>query len=145
MSPRPPDRAGPAESGALHESPSETPLYEWVIAALSALLVAGVVGFLLYDALVLPPGPARITVAADTVIPVQEGYLVRYTARNEGRSTATAVQIEGALREAGREVERAAATIDYLPPQATRTGGFFFERDPRRFELRLQPAGYGDP
>lgn len=119
--------------------------WEWVAAAVSTLLVLGVVGYLLYDAVARPRTPPAVTVQADTVLKAGGLWLVRFRARNDGHETAAAVKIEGELMEGDRAVEASEALLDYVPGESVRHGGLFFRADPRAYRLELRAHGYQEP
>ena len=124
---------------------SETPLSEWVVAILGMLLVAGSIGYLVYDAAAGDTSPPDIMVHADSIQPVTGGYLVRIRAVNRGGATAAAVVVEGALKSADEEIEASEITFGYVPSHSERRGGLFFNEDPRGFELELRAKGYEEP
>lgn len=122
-----------------------TPPWEWAIAALGALIVLGGVGFMLYEATTRPSTPPKIEVVVDTIVDTEYGRVVEFTVRNHGYQTAAGLLVEGHLENDSGAVERAQATIDYVPPQAARRGGLLFSRDPRRYRLEVTGKGYDVP
>ena len=117
------------------------------VGVVGLLIVLGVVGILLYEAL-QPQTAADIVTKVKAVTPQAGGYLVDFEASNHGRQTAASVTIEGALydRAQGDQlVETANVTFDYIPDQSNRTGSFVFEHDPRQYDVRLQVKGFMDP
>jgi uncharacterized protein (TIGR02588 family) len=118
---------------------------EWIVAALSAALVLGVVGFLINDGVRSPATPPDVTVEVDSIQPAGPGYLVLFRAENRGRSTAAEVVVEGELEADTGRVETSETTLDYVPAGGVERGGLYFRRDPRTFRLRLRAQGYRDP
>jgi uncharacterized protein (TIGR02588 family) len=121
------------------------PIWEWIVAAIGLVLVASVIGFLFYEAIVGSRLPPDVKLSVDSVVQTSNGYLAKITAVNEGGITAAGVIIEGELRRGTEPVERSWTTIDYLPPRSAQRGGLFFTRDPRQFELQVRPFGYVEP
>ncbi|HEX6440181.1 MAG TPA: TIGR02588 family protein [Candidatus Binatia bacterium] len=121
------------------------PIWEWIVAAVGLVLVAGVIGFLLYEAFSGERLPPDVKLSVESVVQTRNGFLVRITAVNEGGMTAEGVIIEGELRSGSEVLERSRTTIDYLPPSSEKRGGLFFTRDPRRFDLQVRPLGYEEP
>jgi uncharacterized protein (TIGR02588 family) len=119
--------------------------WEWVAAAVSTVLVLGVVGYLLYDAVARPRTPPSLRVAADTVLQADGLWLVEFRATNDGHETAAAVKIEGELMQADSSVESSEAMLDYVPGRSVRHGGLFFRHDPRAYRLELRAHGYQEP
>jgi uncharacterized protein (TIGR02588 family) len=132
----------PVEADALGRP---IPLLEWAIAALGALLVGATIAFLVYQALWRDETPPDVRLAAERVVPLEEGFLVQFRATNRGAQAAAQLLVEGEIVGPDGVVETAEATLDYLPPNSYRDGGLFFTRDPRRLELRLSARGYAEP
>jgi uncharacterized protein (TIGR02588 family) len=129
------------------QTPAETPFWEKIVGVLGLLIVAGVLGFLLYAAF-QPQTAPQIIAEVQAITPQPGGYLVAFAAANQGRKTAAAVAIEGALYDPAQgdaPIETAEVTLDYIPDQSDRSGSLLFEHDPRAFELRLQVKGFMDP
>jgi uncharacterized protein (TIGR02588 family) len=118
---------------------------EWIVAALSAALVLGVVGFLIYDGVRAPSTPPDVTIEIDSVQQAGPGYLVLFRAVNRGRSSAAEVMVEGELEADTGRVEASETTIDYVPAGGQQRAGIFFTRDHRRLRLKLRAHGYREP
>lgn len=121
------------------------PIWEWIVAGVGLVLVASVIGFLIYEAFTGKRLPPDVKLSVDSVVQTGNGYLVKVTAVNEGGQTAEGVSIEGELRTGTESLERSRTTIDYLPPRSEKRAGLFFTRDPRKFELHVRPLGYEEP
>lgn len=120
--------------------------WEWVAAALGAALVLASIGYMARQALTQPQGPAAVAVELSGIAAVEGGYVARIRVANRGHTTASAVDIEGELRDAnGSPVEKSTTTLDYLSPASNREGGLFFTRDPARYRLDLRATGYMRP
>lgn len=120
-------------------------VWEWVVAGASAVLVLGAIAFLALEAMRGTEQPPSVQVSADSIVALPLGFLVQFTAQNQGDATAAAVTIEGELRSDTGSVERATATIDYVPEHGRASGGLFFRNDPGRFRLDLRATGYHRP
>lgn len=124
---------------------NETSPAEWIIAVVSALLVLGAIGSLLYQALADKEDPPRVEIQVNSIQPSGDNYLVQVSVQNQATGTAEALVIEGTLEADTGSVETSQVTIDYLPGNGRREAGIFFTRDPRLFTLRLRPVGYDLP
>ena len=122
-----------------------TPALEWIAAGIGLVLTVGVIGYLGYQALNPSEGPPQVVARARPAIHTPAGYVVEVLARNEGHTTAAAVEIEGALFAGDRQIESAAITFDYLPAGGERTGGLIFRNDPSLHELSVAAKGHIDP
>jgi uncharacterized protein (TIGR02588 family) len=118
---------------------------EWIAALVSSALVLALLGYTTWEALTREERPPLIEVRADSVVAAPGGYLVMFTARNDGGETAADVYIVGTLRAADGTLEESGATIDFLPLGGARHGGLFFTRDPRHLSLELRAAGFDTP
>lgn len=127
------------------EQEERTSVWEWIVAAISTVIVLGAIGFMLYEALSEPASPPKITIQVDSIVTTSSGYIVEFTAENRGQTTAQGLQIEGQLKSDTGTVQTSSVTIDYVPQEARRAGGLFFSEDPRRYRLELQPKGYDRP
>jgi uncharacterized protein (TIGR02588 family) len=136
---RSPRRAAPEGGGA-----DSIPTWEWVVAIAGALLVAASLAYLVHRALAGDDAPPEFAVAVESVSPCEGGHRVLFRVHNHGGRPAAAVLVEGELR-AGDDVERAEATLDYVPPGSATDGGMFFAGDPRRGELVLRARSFQTP
>jgi uncharacterized protein (TIGR02588 family) len=123
----------------------DAPWWMWAIAFLGLALVAGSIAFMLYEAVAGDSSPPDITVQVDSILPIRNGYLVRFRALNEGGSTAEGVTIEGALRNGTQILETSNTVIEFVPAHSEREGGLFFAADPRQNQLQLRAKGYENP
>ena len=57
-------------------------MWMWGIAVLGLALVAGSIGFMLYEAAAGDSSPADITVQVDATLQIRNGYLVKFRAIN---------------------------------------------------------------
>lgn len=137
-SPRPP----PDQDDTAGEPPP--PLSEWIVAGIGLALLVASVGYLLYDSNgeAQPPAPVLRMLSIE---PSQGRFLVRVQARNESRTTAAALRVEGTLRRGGELVERSELEFDYLPGRSSREGGLFFSADPRGLQLDLAARSFRAP
>jgi uncharacterized protein (TIGR02588 family) len=124
----------------------ERPLGEWIAGAIGLLLSLGILGYIGWQALTVPEEvPPLLLVQADGVSSSGSGYLVQFTARNRSPTTASTVQVEGSLNRGGSRAATATTTLDYVPGYSERSGGLYFEQDPRTHELKLRATGYVQP
>jgi uncharacterized protein (TIGR02588 family) len=137
--------AGARSGSQKHQESEAIPIWEWIVAAVGFILVAGVTGFLLFEALSGNRLPPDVKLSVASVIQTRNGYLVRINAVNQGGMTAEGVIVEAELRNGIEPLERSRTTIDYLPPRSEKRLGLFFTRDPGQFELQLRSLGYEEP
>lgn len=118
---------------------------EWVIAALSAVLVLALAGFIAFEALTRTGGEPRVALTVERMLAIADGYAAKIQVRNDGHVTISDVVIEGAISLDDGETQTASVTLDYLPAGSdTEIGlGFSQEIDPERLALRV--VGYTYP
>lgn len=116
-----------------------------MVACVGLVLVAGVLGLLLYKAVWGDTSPPQITVRVISIVPMQNGYLVQFHAVNQGGSTGEGVVIGAELRRNGEPVESSQTTLNYLPANSEQRGGLFFTQDPRQFDFQIRAFGYEEP
>lgn len=134
-------KAAGKEQGKINDAP----LWLWGIALLGLVLALGSIGFMLYEAVAGDKSPPEVTLQVDAIVPVHNGFLVQFRARNEGGTTAKSLEIEGVLKNGAATVETSNVNFEYLPPHSERSGGLFFTLDPQQYALALRAVGYEVP
>lgn len=124
-----------------HVESATTHWVEWLMAAVSTVLVAALLGWLVFDALRYRSSPPAFALTVLSVLPQENGYRVAFSLRNTSLSTAAGVTVRGDL--AGGE--SADVTFDYVASESAETGALFFRDDPRAGGLSLSVTGYTDP
>jgi uncharacterized protein (TIGR02588 family) len=125
--------------------PRAVPLLEWLVAAIGALLVAGTIGYLSWQALSRDQTSPDVRIVSEPPLALQGGWLVRFRAINHGGEPVAELLVEGELRDSRGSIETAQAILDFLAPGSEAAGGLFFSRDPGELELRLRAKGYARP
>lgn len=120
-------------------------VWEWVTAFVGLALVLGAVGFMFYKAVWGENSPPDVIVQVEAVEQLNNGHLVKFRAVNQGGSTAEGVVIEAELKRGGEKLETSQMTIDFLPVNSVRQGGFFFTNNPQQYDLQVRPLGYQQP
>lgn len=127
------------------EQTRETPIAEWIAAAVGACLLVGTLATLAYEAVNSTSSPPDLRVEVASIAATSGGYRVEIRVHNAGTETAAAVQVMGEVMSAGQTVESSEAAIDYVAGGATATAGLLFEQDPRTANLVIRAVGYRDP
>lgn len=124
----------------------DPPPWEWAVAALGAVVLLAVLGFLAWDAWRLDHSPPDPRLSVEQVLE-QPGprYLVIVRAQNNGSQAAASLKITGRLRSGGSTVESSDTEFQYLPGASKRRAGLFFTHDPHRGELTLSVDSYQLP
>lgn len=119
---------------------------EWVVFGAGLVLVAGTLGFLVYDGASAGGGPPELRVELGA--PEQRGarFVVPVSVFNDGEQTAEGVVVEVSLEQQdGAEAERGEISIPFLPRGGKREGWVTFRNDPRAARLVPRVLGYEKP
>ncbi len=119
---------------------------EWVVFGVGLLLVAGALGFLVYEG-ATSAGDAPPALRVELGTPEQKGehFVVPVTVINEGGQTAEGVTVEVTLERGGAEGERGELAFAFLPRDGKREGFVTFRTDPRTARLVPRVLGYEKP
>lgn len=117
---------------------------EWIIAAVSSVVVAAMTGFLLYQAFTNGTPVPALDVVVERVVATPGGYRVEIRAANNGDATASGVTIRGEVRADG-QTETAEVTLDYVPAQSSQDASLMFRNDPARYRVTVRALGYTVP
>ena len=123
--------------------PTEIPVFEWIAAALGALLLAGAIAVLLSHGLRAASGP-DLQGRVDRVARVGAGWRVEVVLENRGDRTAVQVTFVAEVERGGARQTVSELTIDQLPGRSSRRGGFFLAEEPPP-GLTVRAAGYLEP
>src|SRR5688572_19307896 len=105
------------------------PLREWAAAFVGLALVSASIVCLTYQGLTRGSSPPDVSVQAEAIVQLRDGYVVKIRAVNRGDTTAADVKVEGRLESASGVAEASEMSFQYLPPNSERKGGMFFEKD----------------
>ena len=118
--------------------------WEWVIGAFGLLLVLFALGVMIHEAMG-PTRPPVLVTRVDSIAALRAGYRAHVSVANSGGEAASSVVVEGELASPAGDTTRRQITFEQLPPGATRTGGLFFDADPRAGTLTVRALGYARP
>jgi uncharacterized protein (TIGR02588 family) len=122
------------------------PVIEWIVGAISAVLVACLVFFLTYEATVAETKPALLVAKIERLDTVENGTLVVVMVTNHGDEAAAQVGIQAMLARADQQPAAKAIEFDYIAGHAVRRGAFVFEeRDISPAEIRVNVQGFTEP
>ncbi len=120
-------------------------ILEWVVASVSVVIVAAMIGFLLFQTFAKIDADPDPQAVVKGVTRVSDGYRMEISARNRGGATAANVKFRAELRSQGRIVESADVTFSYLPSHSKRQGAVIFANDPAGHSVVLQVESYTAP
>jgi uncharacterized protein (TIGR02588 family) len=117
---------------------------EWIVFAASGMLIAGVVGVLVYGAATGGNRPPSLSITRGTAENTAGGFALPLEVRNTGDTTAEDVQIEVTLT-IGSETERSEAELPFVPHRSHRRVWVTFKNEPARGRLDARVLGYREP
>lgn len=119
---------------------------EWTTFTIALLIVAVVVGLVIYKWLTQKNQPPVISISPSSEIREAPGqFYVPFEIENTGGETAESVQVIAELRIKGEVEESGEQQIDFLASGEKQEGAFVFSRDPRNAELVVRVASYKLP
>lgn len=122
-----------------------TPLAEWVMAAVGAVIAAAVIAQLVVSGLSRDDHPAQFHLEVTDVVALDASYLAQVDVRNVGGSPAATVEVEARLTLDDGTRQQAHAELEYLPAGATRAVGLIFDDDPAQGSLTAAVVGFRVP
>lgn len=119
---------------------------EWIVFAVSLVLVVSVLGYLVYDSATLGDTPPNFEFQVGKPQPQLNHFAVPVAVTNQGDETAEGVQVEVVLESGGKEQESAEFEIAFLPRHSTREGWVTFAADPRTVDqIKVRVLGFEKP
>ena len=118
---------------------------EWTVFALSALLIAAVISFLVYETATIGNAPPDIQVQIGAPEPRTGYFAVPIEVMNKGDHTAEGVHVEIVLKGGGGNEETGDFEIAFLPRRGSREAWVTFKSDPREGTLEARVLGYEKP
>ncbi len=118
---------------------------EWLTGILSAVLIAGMLGWSGWETFSRDATPPELSVKVLTTERTAAGYRVAFDIYNTATTTAAAVTVIGRLAEDRRVIEENHVIFDYVAAESKSTGALLFENDPAGGTLNIRAAGYTDP
>ncbi|MCP9492936.1 MAG: hypothetical protein MSG64_00620 [Pyrinomonadaceae bacterium MAG19_C2-C3] len=117
-------------------------ILEWIVFAVSLVLVMGVIGYLSYDAATLGNRPPDIQVLLGVSESRTQGFAIPVTVRNTGEETAEGVRVEVELKLDGADAETGELEFPFVPRGGQREGFVAFKHDPNTGRLETRVLGY---
>lgn len=117
---------------------------EWTVGGVSAVLVAALLGYLIYEFLATSRSLPDLIVT-ETPEPGDPPGQIRFMLSNRGGRTASAVSVLLTLRDGGRVVAERRLTIDYVAAGSDAAGGFLLPPGSGDLTAVLAVEGYLDP
>jgi uncharacterized protein (TIGR02588 family) len=113
---------------------------EWIVFAVSALLILGVLAALIHATRDSHHAPPDLIIATGEGVQKNGVFQLPVTITNRGDQTAEDAQVEILLLEGNVEVERAELEVSFVPSGSTRTGFVSFRRNPASFSVVTRVA-----
>lgn len=118
---------------------------EWTTFSIALLILATLIGLVIYKWVTQKDQPPLLAVTPETEIRQAPGqFYVPFSITNTGGATAESVQVIAELSING-EVESGEQQIDFLASGEKQEGAFVFSRDPHQGKLVIRVASYKLP
>ncbi|NEP16439.1 MAG: TIGR02588 family protein [Leptolyngbya sp. SIO4C1] len=124
---------------------SHRSLAEWLTLAVSACLLIGLVGLVIYDWQVNQNRPPRFDIELVETAQVGSQYYVPFIITNTGGQVARTVQVSAELQLTNADTETGDQSIDFLSAQEQKRGSFVFDHDPQQGTLTVRVASFRQP
>jgi uncharacterized protein (TIGR02588 family) len=119
---------------------------EWTTFSLALLILATLIGLVIYKWVTQKDQPPLLSVTPETEIRQAPGqFYVPFAITNTGGATAESVQVIAELSINGKIEESGEQQIDFLASGEKQEGAFVFSRDPRQGKLVIRVASYKLP
>ena len=128
-----------------HGGESGTDRFGWWLGAASAVTVAALIGYLVYEALSGPPPVTDLSVETKATVQRGADYYVDVVVRNSAGASAAGVIVEGTISRNSVPLETSQFRLDYVPAQSEAQGTLLFRHDPRSDRLELEVKSFSEP
>jgi uncharacterized protein (TIGR02588 family) len=118
---------------------------EWLTGAVCAVLVAGMIGWIGYEAVTGLEGRPELSTRIVHQEKAGDGQRVVFLIENTGARTGAGVVVEGQIRDGDTVLETSEVTFDYVPAHSSVSGAMLFQSPPDAGRLQIRPTGYSDP
>ncbi len=117
---------------------------EWSVFGISALLVLGMLGYLVYNGATSTSSPPLLSVSVGQGEQHGAQYLVPITVSNAGSQTAEAVQVTLTLTGT-QPSEVSSVQLNYVPRGSQRQAWVTFHSDPHSGSIEARIEGFAQP
>ncbi|MFN6570499.1 TIGR02588 family protein [Dendronalium sp. ChiSLP03b] len=126
------------------QKPERSPA-EWVTFSTASLILAVIVGLVIYTWLEDKHEPPVLSVTNKSVREIEGQFYVPFEVINTGGETAESVQIVAELQIDDKVAETGEQQIDFLSRGEKEEGAFVFSKNPRQGKLTLRVSSYKSP
>jgi uncharacterized protein (TIGR02588 family) len=132
-------------SNSTKQSQTRSPA-EWTTFSIALLIVAVIVGLVIYKWVTQKNHPPILTISMSDEIREEPGqFYIPFSIANTGGETAESVQVIAELQVNGEIEESGEQNMDFLASGETEKGAFVFTQDPRKGKLVVRVASYKLP
>lgn len=118
---------------------------EWIVFAVSLVLVLAVIGILLVSGTRGTDRPPQLRISVGEPAREADHYRVPVTVENSGDETVADLKVDVSLRSGSDIVEQSEFTLMFVPRRSRREGAALFQRDPRCCEIVARAVGFESP
>ncbi|SJZ48375.1 hypothetical protein [Consotaella salsifontis] len=115
---------------------------EWIVGGLSAVLVAAMVGAILFQAIMVADDRPELAAEILAMRRTEAGLLVDFKVVNRGDGTAAEVDVRGRVSGGGEDSH---LMLDYVPARGEAKASFLFPKAGEDARITITPTGYSIP
>lgn len=131
-------------NAARQESRNTKNPLEWAVFSLSSVLVAGVLGFLLWSSISLGESPSSFVLKSGTIRYANESTIIPIHITNSGSATAAEVNVSVIASYPAGDRE-STLTLDFVPRGGSRDGYAIFPGTEKPSAVSARVIGYIEP
>lgn len=121
------------------------PAIEWVVGAVSAILVGCLILYLGYQALFGQTRPPDLVTTVERIDKLNNGTVIMVAVANRGDEAAAAVTVFASASDASGRALRKQIEFDYIAAHAVRRGAFVFPGPISSDAVDVDIGGYTEP
>ena len=118
---------------------------EWTVFAVSLVLIAATIAFLVRDGGSAESKTPQIEVRTGQAVQSAGMWSVPVIVTNRGDETAEQLRVEVSVLQDGRETEKAQLTFAFVPRRSSREAWALFRSDPRALKIDARATSYEKP
>lgn len=122
-----------------------TPLWEKLVGVAGFILLCIAIAVLLGNVMSGDERPPLITFDNINIAAEENRFRVDVDVFNIGGTSVSDLEVEAQVMRDDGSIEISSLRFDYLPAESRRTGGVFFEADPRNGNLAFRPKSFIEP
>ncbi|TWF47784.1 hypothetical protein [Neorhizobium alkalisoli] len=118
---------------------------EWIIGAISAVIVLAVIVWIGKDGIADHDASPDLEGIVLQTEERSDGFQVIFEIRNIARATASQVKVRGEIKDEALVLESVETVLDYVPGHSKAAGGLIFQQNPAGKQLTVRATAFDEP